>query len=346
MPIDELITDLKPTDWLIKELDERNTLSVTFGPPKSGKSFYEIDKALCIAHGIDFHGHEVTKGPVVYVAGEGHGGLRRRLAAWQIQHGVHGEIVPFAATSKRVLLMQPDEIQELAIELSGFADAHGGINKIVVDTLARNMGGDENSTPDMNAFVDACDTYLRVPFGACVTIVHHSGRANEGRTRGSGALDGAIDQETGIARDPHSKLITASMKYAKEMEEAAPLTFRLVGVDLPVLELDGTPIRSAVLEPARPVEDVVSDARPQVRKAFEWLQGEYIQMADRLRKDGRDPAGALYEWTAWKKGTKAAGIWSGQDATFTRISNEAEKSELVSRVGIHVKLAQAANCDS
>jgi hypothetical protein len=39
---------------------------------------------------------------------------------------------------------------------------------IIIDTLARNHGGDENSTQDMNAFIQHLDTYLRQPWKCCV----------------------------------------------------------------------------------------------------------------------------------------------------------------------------------
>ena len=56
--------------------------SVLYGPPKSGKTFLALDWALRIATRTDWHGHTVIGGPVLYVSGEGAGGLHSRIRAW------------------------------------------------------------------------------------------------------------------------------------------------------------------------------------------------------------------------------------------------------------------------
>lgn len=64
---------------------------------------------------------------------------------------------------------------------------------IVVDTLARNFGeGDENNTADMNAFVAAMDDLRSRYPGSTVLVVHHTGHAEKGRSRGSMAFKGAL----------------------------------------------------------------------------------------------------------------------------------------------------------
>ena len=41
-------------------------------PPAAGKTFLVLDMALSIATGKTFHDHNVAKGTVFYIAGEGH----------------------------------------------------------------------------------------------------------------------------------------------------------------------------------------------------------------------------------------------------------------------------------
>ena len=67
---------------------------------------------------------------------------------------------------------------------------HGRVDLVTLDTLARNMDGDENSTQDMNGFVSAVDTYIRRPYAAHVSVVHHTGWHDDKRMRGSRALEG------------------------------------------------------------------------------------------------------------------------------------------------------------
>jgi RecA-family ATPase len=56
------------------------------GASGSGKTFVVLDWLLHIATGQpEWKGHKVKQGGVVYLAGEGHNGLKGRMAAW-LQH--------------------------------------------------------------------------------------------------------------------------------------------------------------------------------------------------------------------------------------------------------------------
>src|SRR5205085_3408962 len=60
------------------------------GPPKSGKSFVGIDVLASIAMNRRVGGHLIVNkpGPVIYLSGEGHTGMKRRLRAWCQERGV------------------------------------------------------------------------------------------------------------------------------------------------------------------------------------------------------------------------------------------------------------------
>ena len=73
----------KPMGTIVEGLLHAGSLSLIYGPPKSGKSFLATDLGLSIAAGdADWMGHEIVRpGPVLYVACEGHGGFWKRLTA-------------------------------------------------------------------------------------------------------------------------------------------------------------------------------------------------------------------------------------------------------------------------
>ena len=73
---------IKPVAWLVESYIEEDALTVMYGPPGKGKSFVALDLSCCIASGMPFHGHLVKPGVVIYIAGEGHNGIARRLHAW------------------------------------------------------------------------------------------------------------------------------------------------------------------------------------------------------------------------------------------------------------------------
>ncbi len=87
-PVGELLADRTPPQYLVKGLIEEGSLALLFGAPSSGKSFLALDLAASIAAGRDWCGRRVSQGPVFYIAGEGHAGVRRRLAAWSQFHGI------------------------------------------------------------------------------------------------------------------------------------------------------------------------------------------------------------------------------------------------------------------
>ena len=75
---------------------------------------------------------------------------------------------------------------------------------IIIDTLARNFGaGNENSTEDMNAFVERVDD-LKNTFNSCICLVHHTGHGSSNRARGSSVLPAAVDWEYKVSRHQHS----------------------------------------------------------------------------------------------------------------------------------------------
>lgn len=179
---------LPPATFLIDGVLVRNTLAVLWGKPGSGKSFVALDWALSLAVGAWWFGRSVEKSRVLYVAGEGVGGLNQRVEAWQIARtiynidddmlAIHPGAVNFLDAQWAAALV------ELAQELQPAL--------VIADTLARVMvGGDENAARDMGVAIDAANKVQNAT-GASVLFVHHD--TKEGSTmRGSSALLGAVD---------------------------------------------------------------------------------------------------------------------------------------------------------
>src|SRR3546814_14339654 len=77
-----------PPNWIVDGIAETDSFCVLFGDPESGKSFMAMDWACCVATGTPWKDRKVKKGPVLYINGEGHNGVNRRLTAWAIANGV------------------------------------------------------------------------------------------------------------------------------------------------------------------------------------------------------------------------------------------------------------------
>lgn len=174
IPASEL-GDLPPTERLGLTKFVAGGLNVVFGPSGCYKSFYTLDAALRIAQSQ----------PVIYVVGEGLGGIHRRVQAW-CEHNQSPAGQSYFV-SREINLLDKSDVGKFG----AIADPVKP-SMIVFDTLARCMvGGDENSARDMGLAV-ASVSLLQQGLKAAVTWVHHTNKAERGE-RGSGALRGASD---------------------------------------------------------------------------------------------------------------------------------------------------------
>lgn len=225
----ELTVQPAPIRWLVKGWVQEKVLVMIHGPSGSGKSFVVIDWMCSIASGIGSWMDLTTKqGDVIYLCGEGHHGLRGRLMAWQVAHGIE-DVGPLVVSDGPSDL---DNLSELNTVVQDIVATGVKPSLIVVDTLNRFMSGDENSAQDTRAFLDACSTLMH-EFDCTVLIVHHTGLNQEAqdRARGSSAWKGAMDIEISIKPDGPGKFTLSQVKN-KDGELVTPMSLELESVVL------------------------------------------------------------------------------------------------------------------
>lgn len=246
--------EIKEPEYIVEDLFETETMGLIFGDPGCGKSFLAVDIALSVATGTAFHGRAVRKGPVFFIAGEGHNGLARRFHAWAHDRGVPLLDVPLFKSERAAQFLDADSAKSVTNAVANLAAQHGLPALIIVDTLARNFGaGDENNTKDMSEFVVAIDALKARFLGCSVLIVHHSGHAEKQRARGSMALKGALDSEYRVEKDGVE--LTLRNTKMKDADKPDDLFFRFHQVNLndtaksAVLVAMDAPKRQAKLTP-------------------------------------------------------------------------------------------------
>lgn len=232
------VMKLPNPEWLIAGLLPFPATTVLYGPSRHGKSFIALSQAAAVADGHDWHGHKVKRMPVLYVAGEGGRGIKKRLQALMIDWRLK-DIPGLYVRLKPLDVHNDEEIADLEETLEAF-DINIGL--VVIDTLATAFGGrDENTVADMQNFVGNL-TRMSNARGLSCLIVHHSGRQG-GHERGSTALKAGVDAqfkcEADLDAKNHIQRITLSNDKQKDWEEAEPvyLVPRAVGSSL-VLDLD------------------------------------------------------------------------------------------------------------
>jgi hypothetical protein len=230
--------------YLVKGLIPRGGMTVVWGPPKCGKTFFVSDLALHIALGWEYRGRRVKQGRVVYLVLEGSRGFKARIAAFKIKYmeTYSGPPVPFYVIDVPVKLAADHRhlIDAIKAQLGDDLPA-----LVVIDTLNRALSGSESSDADMGAFVQAADT-IRADMNCAVIVVHHCGWETS-RMRGFSGLPGALDAELGVTRN-EAKEITTEVLRMKDGPEGDILHSKLEPVDLGDDE-DGDPITACVIVP-------------------------------------------------------------------------------------------------
>jgi putative DNA primase/helicase len=235
--------------WDIKNWLTRGLVMV-HGPSGSGKTFLVLDWCLRMAatemENRDWCGNRTKHAPVVYLAGEGHYGLRARVAAWMQHHEV--EHIDFWMSKTGTDLNTTEGLVKIIDNVRALPE-HQRPKVIVVDTLHRFLRGDENSAQDAKTMLDSC-AILMEEFDCTVILVHHTGVSEEAqhRARGSSAWRGALDIEISVkpGKNGPIEVIQRKMKDA-EMQES--LFFDLKKVDIRGWhDEDGDKVSSVVLD--------------------------------------------------------------------------------------------------
>ena len=195
------LPDWQPPRELIEGVIIERRMSVVYGDSNTGKSFLVLDMAAHLSLGLDWFGKRVRRGGVLYLAAEAPRSImdRSRALAEKLGQPLNDLFItdcpidiydPNGDTAAIVATVQAIE-QTYDIE----------IVLIVVDTLARAMGGgDENATKDMGVLVQHSDL-IRDNTRAHVMFVHHTGKDASKGARGSSALRAATDTEIEVS-DP------------------------------------------------------------------------------------------------------------------------------------------------
>lgn len=337
--VGELVGQLKPIAWQVKGYLEADSLGLIYGPPKSGKSFLAIDWACCIATGTPWNGHPVQQGAVFYLAGEGHNGLSRRFTAWEKAKGVPLAAAPLAISDKAAPLTDRDAAAEVLHAINRMAEKHGAPALIVVDTLARNFGADENSTEDMGRFVQHLDE-IRANWKCTVLVVHHTGKDESRGARGNSSLTGAIDAGYLVKRDATGS-VTFEPTEMKDAELPPPISFALESVKVPLIDEDGSDVFGAYLVPGGAPASPTRGRRRgknQATALAELARLAQEHEAEMLRA-GRGPGPVWVELEEWRQACREAEV---DRRRWSDVLSALEEAGDVHVDGHHVQLAGAA----
>jgi RecA/RadA recombinase len=237
-------------NWLVQGWLAANEVSVVAGASRSGKSFLALETGLCVAEARPLFGLKVKHGAVVYQAGEGAIGVKKRLRAWRQHHGrVWTRETPFVLLQRPIdIYHSTEEVDSLISEILAHAKVfEDPLRLVVIDTLATaTPGADENSGRDMSTVLgnvaricDKCQCH--------VMLVHHLNAAG-GKLRGHTSVYANVGQVMLVERDEDTGIRTVKLDKQKDDIDGKEMKFELMQVVIGVDE-DGEKITSCICLP-------------------------------------------------------------------------------------------------
>jgi len=187
----------EPVRWIIENVLPEGGFAALYGPPGSYKSFVALDIAEAVATGRQWMGNQVTNpGAVLYIAGEGHGGIGARIKACKINHQTQDGAEIYVIRYQLNLRSSADDFNLLMQSIDNLIERTGiELRLVQIDTLARAFGGgNENDSQDMGAFIHNAGRLQR-KLNCALMVLHHSGKDATKGLRGHSSLLGAVDTQ-------------------------------------------------------------------------------------------------------------------------------------------------------
>jgi KaiC/GvpD/RAD55 family RecA-like ATPase len=241
MSLDEVYKQPLEIDWLIDGIVPNNAIGMIYGASGSGKSHIILSMAAMIANGNDWFGNDTKEGVALVLAGEGLGGITRRLKAIELEHDI--EIKPSnLLVSSRAIGIDTE---------GGYTQVKAAIDsletppKIVfIDTLSRHLvASQENSNDDMARFINKLEE-IRQKYGCTIILVHHTGKGENNSARGAYALLANIDFCFSVKNV--DKNCSFSCDKMKDADDNIPKkNFKIKSVDLNMDDSKGKAITGA-----------------------------------------------------------------------------------------------------
>ena len=234
----------EPVEWLVDSIIPKKAFVALYAPPASWKSFIALDLAEAIATGRDWMGYKIPKkGAVLFISGEGYGGMGARVSACKIQNKSPDGANLYIIRAQLNLRSSPEDFTELLNAINDLiAEIGEPIELIILDTLMRMAGGEfnESSSEDMGGFITQTGKLQEI-FECALLVIHHTGKDISKGLRGHSSLLGGCDtvleiqrQDSVINSADTSVIGNAILKVSKQKDGADSIE---VGIEVVLVEI-------------------------------------------------------------------------------------------------------------
>lgn len=219
----------KSREWIVKDWIPRGSLTLLAGRGGIGKTLVTQQLSIAVAHGLDWLGIEVKKGPVI--------GLFCEDDEAELLNRAHRMFIRSAVApanyEDNLYLSARAGMQNLLVVFSRDAslkpsgllaeiEAHCVQNKpilLVLDNVAQMFGGDENNRYQVTAFCNAL-TKIATDHNCAVVLLSHPAKAEESQYSGSTAWEAAVRMRLHMKSngDGTISLVKEKANYAEQGE--------------------------------------------------------------------------------------------------------------------------------
>jgi len=231
----------EPVEWIIHNVLPARAFAILVGPPGSFKSFVALDIAEAIATGRTWMGNQVSSpGAVLYIAGEGFGGLGARIMSTKINHNTKDGAEIYVIRNQLNLRSSADDFNILMDSIDDLIQRTGiDLRLIMIDTLARSFGGgNENDSSDMGCWIHNCGRMQR-KLDCALMAMHHSGKDILRGARGHSSLLGAVDTQLELTKiamnEPKAGVAgrgVITLSKSKDGQDNLKFGFEMIHIDI------------------------------------------------------------------------------------------------------------------
>lgn len=268
-----------PIEWVAKDLIPLGCLGAITGESNSYKSFMTLALAQAVATGVPYLGHFATTAGKVLVIDEEN---NRRIIEQRFRNmGIepHDNIVFLSQTG-----LQIDREAHRGKLLRFVEELNPRL--IVMDSLVRLHGRDENSATEMRLVMKALSSLVS-PERSVIIIHHHkkeqgfASKSGSGRVRGSSDIFAALDFHLAIER--RTEYLMVRMLKLRVQPELPPFKVGLelgdnYAIDFPYLGVDVTreenmeALKESIIETLSSIAEEIT--RADIMKALK--KGEHV----------------------------------------------------------------------
>jgi RecA-family ATPase len=217
-------------DWLIDSILPASGVSLMFGASNTGKTFASLHFAECIAYGMQWYGHDVKKGFVLYFYLEGGKNLEPRKRAWRKHFNREGtDNIAFVKTHMNFR----SDRKFLEETIKYFESIGKNPALIVIDTFSASaIGVNQNNQDEVAAVLMTAQDIVR-EHETNVMFVHHTNKT--GDMNGSQAFINHIETRIELKHEDKTKddkLLIMHCDKQRDDEKFADIGMELEIVDL------------------------------------------------------------------------------------------------------------------